>query len=564
MGSLFAVIVAIVAHSIAQGGLGALVGGDVEGAGWMSAPGGVLERPWMLAAALPLPLLMSLASRRSSLRGRPRLARLWLLAAEHSGWALFTLVLFGAGWLDTVRRWTGSDLSVDGWPDMALALSFVPFIAYQLLAIDAAVRAQGGTPPTMRALRGFQTRMFLAFVAPIAAFVIVSAALGNSEWLRVQVEHVRLASALFTALMVAGLALMLPALLRWAWDTVPFPAGPHRDLLDHVASKAAFRPRDLRIWRTGDLIANAAILGFGPTGRTVFFSDQLLSMLNARQLCAVYAHEIGHARRGHAAIFIGWLLAFVLLGDLAVSAVHAAYGGGWATAAGVAIAAAWYVSFGWLSRRYELDADLFSYSTLEDLPALRGALELVSGGRMDRGGWRHFSVARRIRFLERVADEPPFAAGFKRRLRAFSIAGLALAVVGAGLQLVDLTGHLPRDRAVASLARGQYQRASSLASLLEGEDDEDVRRLAEAAIRVNGTGLEDVEQALRSALRARDLGGAESLAELAVLRGSAAAEPIATVLERAVGGARRTPAMLEGIDLGWHQDLRSALGLAGE
>ena len=63
-------------------------------------------------------------------------------------------------------------------------------------------------------------------------------------------------------------------------------------------------------------MANAAIVGFLPGHRTVLFSDSLLAGLPPRELAAVFAHEIGHARRHHVLVFGAWTLVFFLAGDL--------------------------------------------------------------------------------------------------------------------------------------------------------------------------------------------------------------------------------------------------------
>ena len=99
--------------------------------------------------------------------------------------------------------------------------------------------------------------MFLAVVAPIAAFVVASAAIAHFPELRAQVEHVGLVWTLFMVLFVGAMAYAFPRVVRWAWDTAPFPEGPQRELLDDVARRSGFQPAALRIWRTGHLVANA-------------------------------------------------------------------------------------------------------------------------------------------------------------------------------------------------------------------------------------------------------------------------------------------------------------------
>ncbi len=402
------------------------------------------------------------------------------------------------------------------------------------------MRAGGGTPVTQRHLRAFQCRMFFACLAPLVVFIGASVVLGQSHWLRVQVEHVGLASVLFTGILVLLLVQLLPWLLRWSWDTAPFPDGPQRESLEQVADAAGFRPRDIRLWRTGGLMANAAIVGFTPKGRTVLFSDHLLSLLNTRELCAVYAHEIGHARRGHVSVFLCWTLGFVFLGDYAARAAAETYGGWAAAGVGVLAIALWFFSLGWLSLRYELDADLFSLQTVEDLPALVSALERVGGRDREASGWRHFGVGPRVRFLAKTVSNDFFVDRFRARLRAFAIAAVALAVVGGGLQFFDLIQSLPRDRAVASLANGRYVQAEAMAKALTGEDADEIRGIAAAAARISDGSLEAttaaLDVALASALVNGDATEARNLAVLAALRGVPAAGQLADELDALAKG----------------------------
>ena len=155
--------------------------------------------------------------------------------------------------------------------------------------------------------------MFLAVVAPIAAFVLASAAIALFPWLRAQVEHVGLVWTLHGPpsgpwpTSSAGGAL--------AWDTEPFPDGPQRELLDDVSLE--LRARGPRIWRTGNLVANATIIGLTRRGWPCC-SATSCSRCSIRELSAVYAHEIGHAVRGHGDL-PAWTAGFFLIGDLAVA-----------------------------------------------------------------------------------------------------------------------------------------------------------------------------------------------------------------------------------------------------
>lgn len=561
MGSIVSILAAILCHAAALSGYG------------LSGPKALWAVYLALVLLAGLPYALASLTRRAGRAGRYRLAERWMALTEASGAIGFGVLVLGFGWLDAVRTLTGDPLTAESWPGAALGASLLPSFVYQLCAIDASSRAHGGTPATRRHLRAFQARMFIACVVPIVIFIAVSTAAGTNEWMRAQVQHVALASALFTGVIVVGLALTLPRLISWSWDTAPFPDGPQGELLQSVATRADFKPRDLRVWRTGNLISNATIIGARRGGHIVLFSDQLLSILNSRELCAVYGHEIGHAKRGHVAAFLAWTAAFFFIGEATTTDVLGAHGAVIGTLVAAAFAGAWFASFGWLSRRFELEADLFSLETVGDLGALVSALERVGGGPNARGGWRHFSVQRRVHFLGRAASDESFVARFRGRLGMFRKLGLGLAALGAVLQLTLLIARLPADRTVASIARGHYQKALALSSELRGPDAQDLRALAAAAARIEGSDPKDAALALTVALtvtvRGAPLAGADDprleralvLSKVTGLRGIRGAMDAEVILQAAADGrmsaARRGAKRLEGP---WSEELRCFLG----
>lgn len=518
MGSLLPLFLAVALLAGAQMGLGR----------------GAPELPWMVGPLMVWPAFAARMARRAVRAGGLVSVRRWILVTEASGVAAYFVLIFGCDWLGSVRRWTGDPLLPESWPGLALGLALAPFIAFQLAAIDASVRAHGGTATTQRHLRGFQVRMFLAVVAPIAAFVLASAAIALFPWLRAQVEHVGLVWTLFMVLFVGAMAYGFPRVVRWAWDTEPFPDGPQRELLDDVARRSGFEPAALRIWRTGNLVANATIIGLTRRGRVVLFSDELLSVLNSRELSAVYAHEIGHAVRGHVGIFLAWTAGFFLIGDLAVARALEGASLVAGLALGAALAGLWFVTFGWLSRRFELEADLFSFEIVSDLSALVSALERVGGADRTRNGWRHFSVKRRVQFLGRAASDPRFVRLFRGRLRAMAGVGYTLAALGAVLQFATLAEDLPRDRAVAALSLGRYTAAEQHLEGVMEEERADLVELIEV-----GRGIDPsvpIEDALTRAIRdaGHPIARTIVLAQLAALRGVPHADEVTDALKEAL------------------------------
>jgi len=452
-----------------------------------------VPRPLAVLVLLPLPHLVGLLERRAALAGRFG----WAARAARLGRAVPVLGQVLAvglfGWQASLEIVFDAELSLFQWPHPALLLALAPFVVLTLLTIDAEARASAAGHGPRPGLRSFQARMFLTGLGPICAYVLVAALLGASELLRIGVEEVALWSLAFTGALLLTFVVALPRFLRATWDTSPLTDGPQRELLDRVASLANFRCRELLVWNTGGLMANAAIVGLFPAGRRVFFTDALLRQLGPRQLAAVYAHEIGHAKRYHVLLFLLWALAFFAVLDAGLTWVEP-QDGTLALALAVAGLSLWLLAFGWLSRRVELEADLFCLELLRDGIGITSALQSVAPSAHNRNSWRHFSTSRRIAFLNRAALEPEVGRRLTRRLRGAAALGLVLFLVTAGWRLAGFTEDYAGERTLVDLRLGRYATAETRLEGLGADADripEVTRRLTAFA---TAAGLADFEE----------------------------------------------------------------------
>ena len=92
-----------------------------------------------------------------------------------------------------------------------------------------------------------------------------------------QIETVAVWSAAYAGVMLLLFATSVPWLLRNSWETEPMPEGLERSLLESVSELARFDGRRLFIWRTGNSVANAAIIN----------RDALIETLRAGRLGGV-------------------------------------------------------------------------------------------------------------------------------------------------------------------------------------------------------------------------------------------------------------------------------------
>ncbi len=241
----------------------------------------------------------------------------------------------------------------------------------------------------------------------------------------------------------AILAALLPPALRLSLGARQIEKGLLRERLERLARASDFRCGALLVVG-GPAVppANAFIAGLPPFSRWVFFTRKLLSGMSAGQMECVLAHEIAHVRKRH-------ILHYVLLG--AAFALWAAVGedlvGRSSPAAALAAALGlffvfWFLLFGFVSRRFETEADLEAARLVggdEGRPfggAGRVADMLVALARLNRvplaaWSWRHFTLLSRIRMLLSAVGDPARGLSFERACGRLRRAGVAFFLAAA-------------------------------------------------------------------------------------------------------------------------------------
>ncbi len=514
---------------------------------------------WWALALFVLPHALAHWSMRSVLAGRFRRGAGIARLVPVSSVMVYAVLILASDWLEGLRGLFGSHLDGEVWLELSTLVSLLPFAVLQVLAIDAQAWLQAGGGRGRQSMRRFGLRMFATSFLPLVVYLALVALVGTHPVLRSLISEVELYHATALALMVALLALGFPYLIARAWDTSPLGQGWERETLESMAKSAHFRCKDIRVWNTGQLMANAAIVGVAGR-RLVLFSDRLLGDLGPRQLGAVFAHEIGHAKCHHAMLFLCWGVSGFL--GFSLAAPEGELAEALCLAGGLVI---WVLGFGWLSRRAEQEADLYSLNLTGDLMALVSSLGQVAHPRRARGGWRHFSPLRRIRFLEEVEIRPAVGVRFKRQMNRWRWAGwVSLAVTGA-LQIEGMVNEYPGQRARADLVMGDYHAAHERYSKL-GSEHATMAALAavgESLVQSQGSeagivGEGRVERALVRALEGGRLDRAEGLAGLLVIRGNRAAQDLSLWfdLERmGQGRSEQAKALLGELPEHWSQAL---------
>ncbi|MFZ9880744.1 MAG: M48 family metalloprotease, partial [Phycisphaerales bacterium] len=149
-------------------------------------------------------------------------------------------------------------------------------------------------------------------VAPLLVPLLIP--LGGSELGRLLTEGRASAEAVEFARIAGGvgglvvLFLLVPFIVPPLLGLERLPQGELRDDLEELARGAGVHMRELWVWPTDGVVANAAVMGIFPRLRCVMLTDALLESMPRAQIHAVMAHELGHVVRRH----LLWMIAVVV------------------------------------------------------------------------------------------------------------------------------------------------------------------------------------------------------------------------------------------------------------
>jgi Zn-dependent protease with chaperone function len=510
---IIAMFMVIVLHDSFEGASRSSTSASLIGSGWvwLASLGPMLVlagATWLIIATLARDVQRR-GSIRSAILGERMLgASRWIAVILH---ACNVLVI---GLLDEVRRLIGDIIAIDELAVITLPIGvfLVGWWAYEpierrlresttLRLLDAGQPVFA--PPTRRqyVILNLRHQVLLSLV-PIGLIAVWTESLervlswvgshkgapGWLGWLAVHASDKEKMGLAYTGLQLAGVAVVFalsPVVLRRVWDTVRLAPGPLRNRLVAICTRSGVSVRDLLVWRTHGTMINGAVIGLVGPLRYILLTDALLEHLPARQVEAVMAHEVGHARHRH----MPWLAMSMLTGITVALMVLSL--GAWAalqllartgragfadalnnslTLDGLLVMGSLVLGLGWfgfVSRRFEWQADAFavqqlsrspappdsagptlwdvapSPATVPDSPAepdhvtheavaaMTGALQSVAELNhmsRDRRSWRHGSIAYRQRRLRSIVGQPLGRVRIDRTVRWLK-RGLAAALV---------------------------------------------------------------------------------------------------------------------------------------
>jgi STE24 endopeptidase len=180
------------------------------------------------------------------------------------------------------------------------------------------------------------------------------------------------AEGLITFASALAIFMVVPEVLVRVLPTRVLPRSALRDRMEAMCRAHKLRFRDILIWQTDNRIANALVMGVVPRFRYVLLSDLLLQEMNDEQIEAVFAHELGHVVHRHMIWYLVFLKLLILILALIAVVLDTQLGHlklpAWMpldlvmTMVGFT---AFILAFGYVSRRFERQADVFAARTIE-------------------------------------------------------------------------------------------------------------------------------------------------------------------------------------------------------
>lgn len=419
---------------------------------------------------------------------RARLA-IWRSGAEASvrdPSALIELFLWGmlvlwSGWPTWIREATG-DLAV-----VSIFLALAPFVlqrALRAMVIWPYERLMRLRRWSRRDAMLFQVRMLGLVLAPVLCLTGAMDAFERipllASWEQAWPRLVSLGSMIFFVTVLLGAS---PWLVRFILGARPLERGPLRDRLEAYNERNAFRVNEILVWNTGGAVSNALYIGLWKGLRYIVLTDALMAKLPPRAVEAVYAHEAGHGVRGHLAwrgvMIIGFATLSVALAveipfwtDLLLEGhldreTRMNLGGGFAAVTSLGLLLLFFLGgAGWLSRRFETEADLHAVKTSSNPGDFQVAITRVGALagvlHSKKSGFMHFGIGKRIGLINRYVHERGFRIAFDRLLRRCRLVLLGFAAVGIGLTLWQLPGEFALGEARLALMEG-YEREKAVA-----------------------------------------------------------------------------------------------------
>lgn len=396
-------------------------------------------------------------------------------------------------------------------PTVRLTAAFLP-LAVGMLLIDAAAGKFHFQEWTRR------LKFQVLPVVPIMGYIVLTDLFGYAPFeIKAAVfERPWLYGAGLIGFLCCSYALA-PPLLRRMWRSSPLKEGALTERIRAVADRHNLALRGVTVWHAGPRFCNAAAAGLLPRRQEIFLSEGLLNMLDADELEAVAAHEIGHIKRRHLWLYLLFSLCYIAVALLLFSGLSP-YMPDFLkeTRLGLTITgAAFFFSYfalllGFVSRQFERQADQFAAVNASDPTAYPRALSKLHNASRDSGGRvsrlprflrTHPPIMERIEFAIRAAENDPGAASYGKTLWVSKAVAAAAPLLFLGLILFR-GAYLPTKAEAAAAVSRIYLREAEIAQIkieqLPEEESETREKLSRRRSRLIDHAQDRVSKGLKA------------------------------------------------------------------
>ena len=251
---------------------------------------------------------------------------------------------------------------------------------------------------------------------------------------------------LAAAILGLWISAITPFLFLFVWETRPIADDQLLTSLRDICQNHGVGISRMRVWNTGDKIANAAVTGLLPGFRIVLLTDALLKHFTKDEVATIVRHEVGHVKLLHLPLKIFFVIlpmVALILDQTHAKGIHHGlafvvgeagifgFTGAQITPCLIAVLfiAYLFTVLRWLNHRLEHEADLFA--ALELAPSIsnptrstnqhaRSALEklgAIAPQQLTRSTFLHPSILSRIKLLELAAQDSSVATTFQHSFR---------------------------------------------------------------------------------------------------------------------------------------------------
>jgi len=243
-----------------------------------------------------------------------------------------------------------------------------------------------------------------------------------------------------------------PVLIQRLWGCRPLKSGYDRQRIEKTCRMADLKYRDILVWNLfGGGMITAGVMGIVGRFRYILVTPALLACLDDDEIEGVVLHEIGHVYHQHMLFYLFFFAGFIacnfvffeplmlmiyLINPLYAGASFLGLSKDTAHAAvtclvliGLFVLYFRFV-FGLFMRHFERQADLHIFKYTDSPSALISTfykIASLSRQSIDKPNWHHFSIGRRIGFLEKCRMNPALIQSHHGKVKKM-IAGYLLAV----------------------------------------------------------------------------------------------------------------------------------------